>query len=83
MEKNIKERAFTGLSNKNGEKIHEGDILDIEIDAPVEVFWNADCGWLVAGGWLSGDGLEYYNERAIIIGNKYDNPELMQINVDK
>ncbi len=79
MKKNIKKRAFTGSSNKNGEKIYEGNILDIDIDAPVEVFWNADYGgWLVAGGWLSGDGLEYYSERAVILGNKYDNPELLE-----
>ncbi len=80
MKKDIKKRAFTEFNNKNGEKIYEGDILDIGIDAPVVVFWDTvfQDGWLVAGGWLSGDGLEYYNERAVTIGNKYENPELIQ-----
>ncbi len=80
MKKEIKERAFTGSSNKNGEKINEGDILDIDIDAPVVVFWDTvfQDGWLVAGGWLSGDDLDYYSDRAIILGNKYDNPELLE-----
>jgi len=65
-------RTKTGYKAENGEEIRDGDILDIQIDAPVEVFWDStfNDGWLVAGGWLSGDGLEYYHERAKIIGNK-------------
>lgn len=79
------EQQFTGIENKEGEEIYEGDVV-IEIfkltghktdsyTGPV-VWW--DCGWFIDTeeyGYISltdgSDGIE-------IIGNIYENPELIK-----
>ena len=77
---------FTGLQDRAGKDIYEGDILtdDTELINPnrkriFEVFWSKDSGWLVSDNWcLSGDSLSYYAERLEIIGNIHQNKELLK-----
>lgn len=52
-------KELTGEVDCNGVEIREGDILDLG-DFEVEVWWDDMSGWLVCGGFLSGDGLEAY-----------------------
>ena len=77
----IEYMQFTGLLDKNGVEIYEGDILAVECAgglANFEVVWEknnarfnrANCPYL-AGGLSYGDGVE-------IIGNIYQNPELIK-----
>ena len=65
---------FTGLHDKNGKEIYEGDILNF--DYPMEVIW-AMGSWAVKAE--KGDSLLYgYTNEGEVIGNIYENPELLK-----
>ena len=69
---------FTGLTDKDGKKIFEGDIVSLGGDEIGVVEYDDDC----AGYRLSGDGcslcVSYGNDR-LVIGNIHDNPELLEV----
>ena len=67
---------FTGLTDKNGVKIFEGDILSFG-DKKFAVEWQNDIVgfgyWNTSDRMLFGDGVN-----CEIIGNIHDNPELIK-----
>ena len=77
---------FTGLTDKNGTKIFEGDIIGRE-DRNGETYavgvvkygtFNCSCcdgvyGWFIDGGDIR--DIDYYE----VIGNIHDNPELLGV----
>lgn len=71
---------FTGLHDINGQPIYEGDIVSITDNTGDTYFyniqWKPDCYMMVGDGgpgeWLS---MEEF-EGCVIVGNKYENPEL-------
>ena len=75
---------FTGLHDKNGKRIFEGDIVEYENEIGLQrdiVVWTLDEYNKVAGF-----GLEYHvfytitkkdQDKFEVIGNKWDNPELL------
>lgn len=74
----------TGLIDKNGEEIFEGDVLLTYDDELAKVFWNDDlAGWFVDFLYEIAELSEVadiQSGRSIceIIGNIYENPELLE-----
>lgn len=82
-------REFTGLTDKNGEKIFEGDIISYiwvtlagEADEKKHLIaYNDNKAKFVADCITNNYSLptfEYVGQRGKIIGNRWDNPELLQ-----
>jgi hypothetical protein len=65
---------FTGLHDKNGKEIYEGDILPTRANGNHPVVF--DWGGFKLDGWAI--GAMHVDERAVL-GNIYENPELLSI----
>ena len=76
---------YTGLTDKNGKKIFEGDILEGHFDEDfpenitlVEVIWK-EYGFYTKGKSTEAELLDKFDgEIYEVIGNIYDSPELLE-----
>jgi hypothetical protein len=70
---------FTGLLDKNGKEIYEGDIFEGSFSSVYKVKWDDEtCSWYVHDV-TRGLGFPLRKiENLEIIGNIYENPELIE-----
>lgn len=77
---------YIGLTDNNGEKIWENDICIIhssnidEEDGYFTVEWDDDSGrFILNGDSLTVDFDNFYGHECEVIGNIFDNPELLEV----
>ena len=73
---------YTGLTDKNGTKIFEGDIVEgqdyDEEDGYGVVTWDDGAFWVKNNHYSGTFCVNYYGYEFEIIGNIHDNPELLK-----
>ena len=80
---------FTGLKDKNGKEIYEGDVVDVQNEEQFKIEWFEDTASWIGVGVQTGKGRWFENRemferefqissiKSEVIGNIYENPELL------
>ena len=70
---------YTGLEDKNGRKIFDGDILELDgEDGFFKLEYEDDTArFVMIGDYFMVDFDNFWNREVEVIGNIYDHPELM------
>jgi uncharacterized phage protein (TIGR01671 family) len=69
---------FTGLKDKNGKEIYEGDIVKIPTNEKVFIVeWDTYFWKIITKDKMNNAGLGLKTTNIEVIGNIYENPELL------
>ena len=72
---------YTGFQDANGNEIYEGDIVQAKGDIG-EIIWDDAFGcWIISSGEYFPNLTSHKASKCVIIGNIYENPELMENNI--
>ena len=71
---------YTGLKDKNGTKIFEGDIVNMLniTDYPMQIKWSKKWARFIFYNLVDKTEMNLFTEQCEVIGNIYDNPELIK-----
>jgi hypothetical protein len=70
---------FTGLHDKNGKEIYEGDLIKYGSDAPLEVIYRESCFcYNQKSRYISRLQIFDNINKIEVIGNIHENPELLE-----
>lgn len=73
-------QQFTGLLDKNGKEIYEGDVIRTERCTFEVVYQECEFGRTTGNGIVSLNTVrDYEGEELEVIGNIYENPELVKV----
>ena len=68
---------YTGLKDRNGVEIYEGDLLSAGLDVIEILWWDAGFYVQIVGNKLPTGNMFEIHQRGEVIGNIYENPELL------